>query len=153
MADTEQQELQQLLQVETPRRGSSKHHDAPVSPSKDSDKDSQEHCQWEVLPNGVFMATGTTKPRLVPGAYTAGITDSGRVLFIAKKILTDSLIDFDDSNSLRIIEGIRKFWTKREQYRSRGILYKRGVLVWGPAGSGKTATFSLLVKDLIHMGG
>lgn len=116
-------------------------------------QDILEHSQWEVLPNGVFAATGTTNPRLAPGAYTIAITETGRTLFVSKKILTDQLIDLGNSNSLHVIDGIRLFWTKKEQYKRRGILYKRGVLLWGPAGSGKTATLSLLVADLIKMGG
>lgn len=33
------------------------------------------------------------------------------------------------------------------------MLFKRGILMWGPAGSGKTATLSILVQDLINQGG
>ena len=127
--------------------------EVPTELMEPETKDIQEHKQWEILPNGVFAATGTTSPRLAPGAYTIGITDTGRVLFMSKKILTDQLIDLGNSNSLHVIDGIRLFWRKKEQYRKRGILYKRGCLMWGPAGSGKTATLSLLVADLIKMGG
>lgn len=120
---------------------------------KDEHRDIMEHCQWEVLPNGVFIATGTTKPKLVPGAYTVGLTESGRPLFISKKILTDTLIDLGDSNSARVVSGIKNFWTKGKRYAEKGLVYKRGVLLWGPAGSGKTATLAMLVESLIDMGG
>jgi SpoVK/Ycf46/Vps4 family AAA+-type ATPase len=99
------------------------------------------------------MATGNTKPHLTPGAYTLQVTDSGRVLFVSKRILTDSLVDLGDSNASRVIEGVRLFWTRKARYQAKGILYKRGVLLWGPPGSGKTATLSMLVDELVESGG
>ena len=158
MSTTDADELQALLERthenvrRQPPRPTGGQNAAPMS--KDSEhRDLQEHCQWEVLPNGIFMATGTTRPRLEPGAYTIGITEGGRPLFVSKHILTDTLIDLGDSNSSRVIAGIRNFWTKGSRYKEKGLVYKRGVLLWGPAGSGKTATMSLLVEELIGMGG
>lgn len=151
---SENTELQELLAKPSGRTN----RQPPAQPGETSIKgsgmkDIREHCQWEVLPNGVFIATGTTKPKLEPGAYTVGLTDDGRAVFVQKRILTDTLIDLGESNSLKVIEGIRKFWRMKDKYEARGILFKRGVLLWGPAGSGKTATVALLVEDLIEMGG
>jgi SpoVK/Ycf46/Vps4 family AAA+-type ATPase len=75
------------------------------------------------------------------------------LFFVAKKILTDRLIDLGNSNSQRVIEGIKLFWTRKRKFEERGILFKRGILMWGPPGSGKTATLALLVEDLIRQGG
>src|SRR5258705_13744239 len=100
MERTDVDELQKLLETGLPERANK----SPIQPSQAEGvgtnlTDFQEHKQWELLPNGVFAATGTTQPRLSPGAYTVGITEHGRVLFYAKSILTDSLIDLGDSNS------------------------------------------------------
>lgn len=154
---SEMTELQDLLEANAAAAHLQPAREVPtsapsVAKSEDS-RDIQEHCQWEVMPNGVFGASGTTKRKLPCGAYTIGRNESGRVFFVSKHILTDSLIDLENSNSLRVIEGIRLFWSRRAQYQQRGILYKRGILLWGPAGSGKTATLALLVQDLIAMGG
>ena len=106
----EQQELQELLatqaQYQKPPRGE------PASPTQ-SKQDMSEHCQWEKAPNGIFVATGTTQPHLPTGAYTVDMTDTGRILFNSKKILTDALIDLGESNSLHVIAGIRLFWTRK----------------------------------------
>lgn len=34
-----------------------------------------------------------------------------------------------------------------------GLLYKRGVLLWGPPGGGKTATVTMLSRELLNEGG
>jgi hypothetical protein len=108
--------------------------------------------QWVSLPNGIFSATGRTQPTLPTGAYTIAINDKG-LFFCRKRILTDALIDLDCSNSQRVIERIKLFWTRRDHYLSRDIIFKRGILMWGPPGSGKTATLSLLTQNLIDQGG
>lgn len=149
---SESEELQELLKDDNAWMQPAKSRPVPAV-AQEHRASTFEHCQWEVLPNGKFMATGPTKPKLEPGAYTVGITSEGRIVFSEKSILTDNLIDLGESNSLRVIQGIRKFWTKKERYHRRGVLFKRGVLMWGAAGTGKTATLSLLVEDLIRTGG
>src|SRR5579863_9037754 len=95
--------------------------------------------QWAVLPNDVFTAIGATVSHLPPAIYTLS-ADGGVIFFNKTKVLTDNLIELDDSAALKVIAGIEKFWESKAQFDHFGILFKRGLLMWGPAGSGKTAT-------------
>lgn len=108
--------------------------------------------QWAVLPNDTFMAIGSTVSHLPPAIYTLTAGD-GSVFFNKTKVLTDDLIELDDSASIKVIAGIEKFWTSKSKFDQFGILFKRGILMWGPAGSGKTATVNLLMNDLVRRGG
>jgi SpoVK/Ycf46/Vps4 family AAA+-type ATPase len=122
--------------------------------------------QWAVLPNDTFTAIGTTVSHLPPAIYT--LTSDGNVIFFNKtKVLTDNLIELDDSAALKVIQkelifarhnkliiaGIEKFWESKDKFDNFGILFKRGILMWGPAGSGKTATVNMLMNDLVKRGG
>jgi len=111
-----------------------------------------EYSQWVVMPNKTYAATGGTTPHLPVGAYSIEVNPQG-LFFVHKKIMTDALVDFGNSNSLRVIDGIKNFWKKKKKYLERSVVFKRGILMWGPPGSGKTATLALLVKDLIQQGG
>jgi hypothetical protein len=124
----------------------------PRNDDEPEEKDAVDHIQWVVLPNGRFAAAGKTAETLPNGAYTLLMTEAG-LLFESKKLMTDSLIDLGNSASLKVINGIRLFWTRRPRYTQKGILFKRGILVWGPPGSGKTATIALLIQELILSGG
>src|ERR1700692_1103369 len=45
------------------------------------------------------------------------------------------------------------FWASADRYRALGLIHKRGVLLWGPQGSGKTVTVQLLMSRLIARNG
>src|SRR5271170_4364869 len=109
--------------------------------------------QWAVLPNDTFTAIGATVSHLPPAIYTLSSDGNGVVYYNKTKILTDKLIELDDSAALRVISGIEVFWENKAKFDGFGILFKRGILLWGPAGSGKTATVNLLMNDLVKRGG
>lgn len=108
--------------------------------------------QWQSGPNGICRPAARTIPMLEPGAYNVGADQYGPYLN-PQTMLCDSIVELPDSANERVLAGIRKFWTRRERYVRRGLVFKRGVLLYGPPGSGKTVTINLLVRDLIRKGG
>lgn len=113
---------------------------------------SLDFIEWSVEPNGIYRPTCESVKHMPAAAYAARADDRG-VFFQKLWIPTDSLIVLDDTASQRVITGIRKFWDSKPRYQQYGMLYKRGIILWGPAGSGKTGTISLLSQELIAMGG
>lgn len=111
-----------------------------------------EFTEWACEPNGSFRPTCAAVSSIPPAAYAVRNDDRG-VYFQRLTLSTDSLIVLDDTASQRVVSGVRKFWNSRERYLTYEVLYKRGVLLWGPAGSGKTGTVMLLCQELIDMGG
>lgn len=109
-------------------------------------------CQWSMEPNDIFRASGPRVQTLPTGVYAVDADDRG-LYYRKMNVLTDNLIELDDSPSQRVISTIGVFWKSRHEYVKRGVVYKRGILLWGPAGSGKTATLALLMKDLLSAGG
>lgn len=109
-------------------------------------------CQWSAGPNDTYRPSGPRREILPTGVYVVNADEMGP-FFVRTKVVTDNLIELDDAATTRVLTSIRKFWQSRNEYVKRGVLYKRGLLLWGPAGSGKTATLSLLMKDLIAMNG
>lgn len=108
--------------------------------------------QWEIEPNDSFRATGGTRMKLPAGVYRLSHDPLG-IHFNRANVLTDKLIDLHDSAASEIIAGIRTFWQAEHKFKERGILFKRGVLLWGPPGSGKSCCVSQLIKELVDSGG
>lgn len=65
-------------------------------------------------------------------------------------IVADDLRILPGSCNEAVVKEIRKFWGSRDLYCSHGLSYKRGVLFYGPPGSGKTGTILLLCKELVE---
>ena len=109
-------------------------------------------CQWQVGTNGVFRPAARTVKHLVPGAYTVHCDNQGAFLS-RMHLMSDEIVQLPESANLKVLDCIRKFWASRDRYKKHGLVFKRGVLLWGPPGSGKTITVAMLTKDLIDNGG
>lgn len=155
---SDEDKLNQLLasQPEPPlnrRNGSDKGEDcAPVQTASGSIAQGTDFCQWSSGPNDTFRPSGPRREKLPSGIYTVDSDPLGP-FFIRTKVVTDNLIELDDAASTRVLSSLRTFWKSRQEYVKRGVLYKRGLLLWGPAGSGKTATLALLMQELLRRDG
>jgi SpoVK/Ycf46/Vps4 family AAA+-type ATPase len=66
---------------------------------------------------------------------------------------TTNLVKFPDSNSDRVIAEIKLFWDSKDKFAKFKMPYKRGVLLWGPPGSGKSCTVQFVMADVVARGG
>lgn len=66
------------------------------------------------------------------------------------RIDTDELMELPDSPSAEVLDEIRRFWDMEGEFAKRGFIHKRGVLLWGPPGSGKTATLQQLIAIVVR---
>lgn len=107
--------------------------------------------QYARFGQGFLPATQTTKT-LAPGLYDVEATQQGN-LFTPRPLVTDRLLRLPDSRSNDVITEIEKFWPLKERFKSFGLTHKRGILLWGPPGSGKTATVSFVIKQMVENGG
>ena len=94
-----------------------------------------------------FYATGSTVPTLPPGVYAARVESRG-VLFEKKSLAFDELLRLPDTRSDEVVEEIRRFWGLKEAFRAHGFVHKRGFLLFGPQGGGKTCTAMAVTPQL-----
>lgn len=62
---------------------------------------------------------------------------------------TERLEYLPGSPASSIVEDVRKFVAGRDKFASLGLGYKRGYLMHGPPGTGKSATVQMVVDELI----
>lgn len=98
--------------------------------------------------DGIFWGTPQSHDRLPSGLYRMDVYPNMGPVFVDLRNDTDDLVALPDSESQKILDEIRLFKGLRAAFKKHGFLYKRGILMWGPPGSGKTCTLQQLVKML-----
>src|SRR5215469_12611813 len=67
---------------------------------------STSYCQWSVLPNDTFAPSGPKITRLPAGVYKPYVTPNGPMFEIIK-VVTDTLVELDDSASKRVLASMK----------------------------------------------
>lgn len=108
---------------------------------------------WEDHGGQIFFPSGKTIEVLPTGQYQIQ-EHPNRGLFLDKMTTNlDELLVLPDTNCDKVLKGIEDFWNREEYFRKHGFLWKRGIMLWGPPGSGKTSLLQLLSRDIIKRGG
>lgn len=110
-------------------------------------------AQWGIRPDGVYIAQQKTAKTLPSAEYMTGQDAEGNILF--KKITPsgDELLMFHSGIADNIFKEILNFWSKKEVFKKAGFLHKRGILLYGPAGTGKTSIVSQISKQIVKSNG
>ena len=116
------------------------------------DRQALKEAQMWACFNGRFTACERAVTALEPGQYNIGATDSG-IVFTKHTVNTDKLFVLPDSASDEIITGIEQFWEKEDHFRRLNFLWKRGIMLYGPPGSGKTSCVQQISQRIVERGG
>lgn len=140
------------------RRAIQKKHREAWGNSDDDELDERrpltsEYTQWSKNGEG-FTQVGQTFAKLDPGVYK--LQQINHIWsFVPKKLTTDKLIRLPDTQSERVMRDIEKFWSEevKAAFKLFGFVHKRGILLHGPPGSGKTATLEQVLDFIVKLGG
>lgn len=107
---------------------------------------------WAVAGDAYFPCEEAVKT-LPAAQYTIDQSNERGIFFYRKDVMLDDLVILPDSATDAVLQEIEEFWTREDIYRKYRYLWKRGILLWGPPGSGKTTTVQLISKRIIDRGG
>jgi len=103
----------------------------------------------------IFVPTelSSMKDKLEPGLYETSKNISYGYFFKKLHIENKKLFAFEDNTSDVIIKDIEKFWSIKDKYAKYKMPFKRGILMYGPPGCGKSSIISLLTQSVLRSGG
>lgn len=106
--------------------------------------------QWGIMGNEFYPTTKTTKT-IKAGYY--GIRYNNNLnspVLHYHTVLSEKLMFFPDGVIKSIVKDIKAFWGRKENYIKYEVVYKRGILIYGYPGNGKTSIIELISKILIE---
>jgi len=107
--------------------------------------------RWLATDNDTFSTCQNTKVinKLPSGMYTLFQSQSGSLH--AAKIYpeTDELYHLPNPLITEVLKEIAGFWDKKDEFKKYNIKHKRGILLHGNPGTGKTSTLNLIASALI----
>lgn len=93
----------------------------------------------------------TTYEKLPAGCYRLSFNgQTGEYYANLMQIETDELLDLPVKVMHDVLLDIKRFWKRKDKFKAYKMVHKRGILLHGPPGGGKTTVTLLVKKNLIE---
>lgn len=125
---------------------------ADATPRSEEDQPKTRLIQWTGFGPDRYTACEKTWPILPGGVYTIDMFE-GRIIFCNQPINIDDLFYFTDSIGDQVIKEIETFWNAADRYAQRGYRHRRGYMLYGPQGSGKSSIVQQTISRIGERGG
>ncbi len=111
--------------------------------------------QWAAVGSSFTPISDQVSKSITPGYYRPDYTGGmmPQLVITPVNLVTDNLLVLEDFPVEHVVSNIKKFWAKAAQYKRNGLIHKRGILLEGPPGTGKTSISNLIAKFFVENGG
>lgn len=110
------------------------------------------YTQWSKMGNKI-RPVGNTIKEIPPNAYRIKSSMFEGTYLEEMSILTDKLHVVPSKPYNFIVDNLQSFWSKEAHFKDFGMLYKRGILMYGAPGCGKTSIINTVSKNHTDSGG
>ena len=125
----------------------------------DSDDDSEKidldipSC-WSNLKNDEYAPAYVTVPKVPSGVYEIGWNSNLQTFTLKKQpFKTDELYHLPSYEIMDILKDIDNFWNRVDVYKKYNFIHKRGILMYGEPGCGKSGIIQLISQQIIKNDG
>lgn len=107
-------------------------------------------CQWTCDNNGIFAPANKTVSELPAGLYEIK-NDPHRGMHVQQiKTISEELFILPSPEIQSIIDDIKKFWEGRDTFKKYKYVHKRGILLYGDPGCGKSGIIQLCIRYVVE---
>lgn len=97
----------------------------------------------------VYWGCPSTETKLAPGFYRCGESPRTGPYLQRVKTSLDNLLRLPDPVCDLLLKEFVEFWKAAPEFGKRGLIVKRGIMLWGPPGSGKTSAVAQMSAHMI----
>lgn len=112
----------------------------------------EQYQMWAVAGHAIYPCEKAIE-KLEASQYNIGVDSTGAIYFTKTMVNLDDLLVLPDNENEKILQSIEHFWNRKKNFIKFGFLWKRGILLWGPPGGGKTSTIQMVSKSIIEKDG
>ena len=109
---------------------------------------------WGTLQDEEFVPSFKSVDQVPSGIYELQYNRNVSQITLKKQpFKTDELYQLPSYEIQDILKDIQDFWDRRDKYREYNFIHKRGILMYGEPGCGKSGIIQLIAKQLIENNG
>ena len=121
-----------------------------VASSSISNGEKLDFAQWSVMGDGSYIAAPKAEKQLPAGLYELEWNNRVNEWCVMRQAInTDELYELPTVEIGEILSDIKSFWKKSELYKSYKLMHKRGILLYGDPGCGKSGILQLCMMHII----
>jgi len=111
------------------------------------------YCQWGIAMDGCYRPSFPSTPNVPDGVYEIGKDNSGMFLQRQKIVLSDNILQLPIPQMQEVMLDINSFWEMEHKFKKYKMVHKRGILLHGPPGCGKSYLMQNLINNIIEKKG
>ena len=109
---------------------------------------------WSNLKNNEYAPAYSTVPKVPAGVYEIGWNGNLSTYTVKKQpFKSDELYHLPSYEITDILKDIDNFWNRADNYKKYNYIHKRGILMYGEPGCGKSGIIQLISQKLIEKDG
>lgn len=118
---------------------------------KKKKKKETDFIQWRLMGENAYVPSGEIKRRkkVPPGIYRILHNREWGNYLAKKEISLDELFILPQPEQGLILNDIRTFWERKAMFKKYKYTYKRGILLYGSPGNGKTSIINILSQEIV----
>ena len=108
---------------------------------------------WTITDAGNYKFNASITKAIPSGMYKIVEEYNAGLCFSPVEVKSDQIIDLPGLPTKYIIDQMENFWSGQEVYEKLRLLHKRGLLLYGEPGGGKTSIIRLLIDRVLEKEG
>jgi hypothetical protein len=106
--------------------------------------------KWATVQPGCYVISRKNYETIPAGVYSPSYNNNWGYFLESKNYSVDELLYLPESPIQKILDEFRDFWSLKPNFDKRGFVHKRGYLLTGPPGTGKTSLINLMIKKFVE---